>query len=92
MQAPAQCDRDLVIVPDGLLKILMCATQSHNSCLAGCTDGAGGNPTCLPSDVQPWPELMALILHLWLLLSARSDKDSILVESKGITERKKNST
>lgn len=64
IRAPVYCDRDWGFIPACLFKMLTCANRSYNTCLAGRTDGADGNLSCLLSDVQPQPELMALILYL----------------------------
>lgn len=64
IQAPAHHHRDWGSIPACLFKNLTCFTRLHNKCLAGCTDGADGNLSCLLSDVQPQPELMALRLYL----------------------------
>lgn len=83
IQAPAHRYRDWGSIPACLFKNLTCFTCLHNTRLAGCTDGANVNLSCLWSDVQPQPELMVLILYLWPLLSAKRDKDSIMVNPEG---------
>lgn len=64
VQAPGHHYRDWDSNPACLFKNLTRFTSSHNMCLAGRTDGADGNLSCLLSHVQPQPELMDLILHL----------------------------